>query len=109
MSAQALWTAAHYEIPLLIVVANNRSYRNDELHQLHVAHERGRPAENAWIGQRLLAPEIDLATVARGFGVAAEGPIHDVAELAPALRRAIGAVKEGRTAVVDVRTESRPR
>src|SRR5262249_31342361 len=33
MGVTALWTAAHYRIPLLIVVANNRSFFNDQLHQ----------------------------------------------------------------------------
>ena len=33
MGVSALWTAAHYRIPLLLVVANNRSFFNDELHQ----------------------------------------------------------------------------
>src|SRR5256714_357957 len=32
-----VWTAAHYRIPLLIVVATNRSFYNDELHQDRVA------------------------------------------------------------------------
>ena len=46
MGSSALWTAVHYEIPLLIVVANNRSFYNDEVHQERVAKERGRPVEN---------------------------------------------------------------
>ncbi|MBM3571578.1 MAG: thiamine pyrophosphate-binding protein, partial [Alphaproteobacteria bacterium] len=33
MGATALWTAAHYGIPLLVVVANNQSFFNDEMHQ----------------------------------------------------------------------------
>ena len=61
MGVTALWTAAHYRIPLLIVVANNRSFFNDELHQERVARMRSRPVENRWIGQRIADPEIDLA------------------------------------------------
>src|SRR5712675_246953 len=53
MGATALWTAAHYGIPCLILVANNRSFFNDELHQERVAKERSRPVENRWIGQRI--------------------------------------------------------
>src|SRR5215472_15260350 len=37
MTNTAIWTAAHYKIPVLIVVANNRSFFNDELHQERVA------------------------------------------------------------------------
>jgi acetolactate synthase-1/2/3 large subunit len=52
MGVTALWTAAHYRIPLLVVVANNRSFFNDEAHQERIARMRGRPVENRWIGQR---------------------------------------------------------
>lgn len=56
--ATALWTAVHYRTPALIVVANNRSHLNDEL-----------------IQERIDEPAIDIAALARGQGVAAEGPI----------------------------------
>src|SRR5207244_1215170 len=47
MSSSALWTAAHYELLLLIVIYDNRSFYNDELHQKTVADMRGRPRQNA--------------------------------------------------------------
>ena len=37
MGASALWTAAHYVIPLLLIVNNNRSYGNDVGHQKTMA------------------------------------------------------------------------
>src|ERR1035438_4791296 len=46
MGVTALWTAAHYRIPMLMVVANNRSFYNDEVHQERVARIRKRPIEN---------------------------------------------------------------
>jgi acetolactate synthase I/II/III large subunit len=64
MGATAVWTAVHYKIPLLIVVANNRSFYNDEVHQERMARMRGRPVENKWIGQRIADPEIDIAALA---------------------------------------------
>src|SRR3954470_9911047 len=33
MGCTAVWTAVHYRIPLLFLVANNRSFYNDEVHQ----------------------------------------------------------------------------
>jgi hypothetical protein len=56
MGATAIWTAAHYRIPLLVIVANNQSFFNDEVHQERVARMRGRPVENKWIGQRIADP-----------------------------------------------------
>ena len=78
MGVTALWTAAHYHIPLLIVVANNRSFFNDELHQERVARMRNRPVENRWIGQRISEPDIDLASMARAQGAQGFGPVTAV-------------------------------
>ena len=103
MGATALWTAVHYRVPCLLVIANNRSFYNDELHQERVARERGRPLENKWIGQRIDAPDIDLAALARAQGAVGVGPVRSAAELAPAFERAIQAVRGGAVCVVDVR------
>ena len=105
MGATALWTAAHYRIPVLIVVANNRSFYNDEVHQERVARARGRPIENKWIGQRIADPEIDLAALGRAQGALAWGPIERRDDLAAAFTDAIGAVEGGHVAVVDVRVQ----
>jgi acetolactate synthase-1/2/3 large subunit len=105
MGVTALWTAVHYRIPLLVVVANNRSFFNDEVHQERVARIRGRPVENRWIGQRLADPEIDLAQLGRAQGTAGFGPIPSADELPAALREAVASVAAGGVAVVDVRVE----
>jgi len=105
MGVTALWTAAHYRIPLLIVVANNRSFFNDELHQERVARMRNRPIENRWVGQRISEPDIDLAGMARAQGAQGFGPVTTVSDLAPTFEKAIAAVEAGAVAVVDVRVE----
>jgi len=103
MGVTALWTAVHYKLPCLLLVANNRSFYNDEMHQERVARERGRPVENKWIGQRIDEPDIDLAMMARAQGAQGFGPVKQLSELAPAIREAVQAVKGGAVAVVDVR------
>jgi len=103
MGLSALWTAANARIPVLVVVANNNSYLNDELHQERVAKERGRPVENRWIGQRIADPEPDLALLARGMGVAAVGPVDRAERLIDALTEAVDVVRQGTACVVDVR------
>jgi thiamine pyrophosphate-dependent acetolactate synthase large subunit-like protein len=105
MGATALWTATHYEIPLLVIIANNRSFFNDELHQERVARARSRPVENRWIGQRLADPEIDLAGLARAQGALAFGPIRSGEALGEAYDLAIAGVAAGRVAVIDVHVE----
>lgn len=101
-SASALWTAAHYQIPVLVVVANNRSYFTDEIQQEMVARERKRPVENRWIGQRIDDPPVDLAGLARDFGVAAEGPVCKATDLLAALERGLEAIEGGEPYLVDV-------
>jgi thiamine pyrophosphate-dependent acetolactate synthase large subunit-like protein len=103
MSNTALWTATHYGIPCLILVANNRSFFNDELHQERVAKERSRPVENRWIGQRISGPDIDLAMIARAQGAEGIGPVANVADLRPAIEKGIRAAQGGAVCVVDVR------
>jgi hypothetical protein len=102
MGVNALWTAANARIPMLLVVCNNRSFFNDEIHQERVARQRHRPIENRWIGQRISNPPPDLGMMARGQGLTGIGPIEDAAELARVLADALVAVQNGATVVVDV-------
>ena len=103
MGLTALWTGVHDRVPLLIVVANNESFFNDELHQERVARMRGRPVENRWIGLRLSDPAPDLALLARGQGARGFGPMRTPEALAGALEEAVAAVRAGELAVVDAR------
>jgi thiamine pyrophosphate-dependent acetolactate synthase large subunit-like protein len=105
MGVTALWTAVHYRIPLLLVVANNRSFFNDEVHQERVARMRARPVENKWIGQRIDDPDIDLAAMGRAQGAVGFGPVTRTGGLEAVLSEAIAAVEDGRVAVVDARVE----
>ena len=104
MGSGAIWTAVHYKIPLLLVINNNNSWGNDEFHQRNIARKRGRPVENAWIGQRMAEPATDYAAMVRSFGGWAEGPVEDPADLAEVFTRAVKEVEAGKVAVVDVRT-----
>jgi thiamine pyrophosphate-dependent acetolactate synthase large subunit-like protein len=91
---EALWTAAHHRLPLLIVVHNNRTYGKDELHQAEVARTRGRPDAPPPRGIRLDAPAIDFAGLARAQGVPGIGPVEDPAALDAVLADAVRRVQE---------------
>ncbi|HYQ09246.1 MAG TPA: thiamine pyrophosphate-binding protein [Xanthobacteraceae bacterium] len=105
--AGALWSAAKNNIPLLVVMYNNRAYYNDWEHQIHVAQHRGTPVERAYIAQDIAGPNPDFAGLAKSMGWYAEGPIEQPGDIAPALRRAIAQVKAGTPALLD--TIVRPR
>jgi len=102
-----LWTAAHHRIPLLYIVQNNRAYHQEYMYLQAMANRHGRGIENAHVGTTITDPNVDYATVARGFGVYGEGPIADPKDLGPALRRAIAVVKRGEPALIDVVTDPR--
>jgi acetolactate synthase-1/2/3 large subunit len=102
-----LWTAAHHRIPMLYILHNNRAYHQEYMYLQAMAARHGRGIANTEIGTTIKDPDVDYATVARGFGVHGEGPITDPKDLAGALKRAIATVKSGRPALVDVVTDPR--
>ncbi|MGB0551008.1 MAG: thiamine pyrophosphate-binding protein [Alphaproteobacteria bacterium] len=104
MGVSALWTAAHYGIPLLLIINNNCSYGNDVAHQSRMAIQRGRPVENRWIGQSLENPRVDIPAQARSYGVSAGETVRDLKDLMPALEAGIKAVQAGECYVLNVET-----
>lgn len=104
----ALWVAAKNNIPMLIVMYNNRAYNNSWDHQYRVAGWRGRTRDNVPVGTELDGPAPDYAAIARAQGWYAEGPFTRSGELAAAVARAIRVVEqEGKPALVDAVTQRR--
>lgn len=103
MGLTAIWNAATLKLPILFLIANNQSYYNDEDHQMKIARRRGRPEENAPIGQRIEGPEPNLAGLARNLGLEAPEPITDLADLEAALIHSLERVESGAAVVLDVR------
>lgn len=102
----ALWTASHHNIPLLVVMLNNRAYMNSWSHAVAMAKERGNPVDMAHIGNELNHPAPDFASLAQSFGWYAEGPIDDGSGVQAAVTRAIDFIKkENRPALIDTITQ----
>jgi thiamine pyrophosphate-dependent acetolactate synthase large subunit-like protein len=101
MGVNALWTASRMEIPVMIVIADNRSYYNDEMHQERVAQARSRPVQNRWIGQRIDDPRVDLVAMARAQGFDSEDPVSTTEALAKALQRGAEVVAKGGRYFID--------
>lgn len=103
MGCNALWTAAHCRLPCLIVVANNRSFYNDEVHQERVARARNRPRENKGIGQQITNPTPDLNAMAVALGLSVPGPCcTDRKDLPDMMAKAVKLAQEGKPVVIDV-------
>jgi hypothetical protein len=91
MGATAIWSAAHHRIPLLVLINNNRSYFNDELHQENVARTRGREVKNRWIGLRMEDPSPDIAKLAEAQGALGIGPVRSAKDVPDAIARGVAA------------------
>ena len=104
----SMWTAAHHQIPMLVVMFNNQSYYQDIGHQNAVSRMRERSVETVGIGVNLQGPVTDFATLAKSFSLYGDGPIHDADDIAAALKRGIKVVKEeGRLALIDTVVQPR--
>ncbi len=106
-----LWTAAKHKIPLLAVMHNNRGYHQEVMHVQRLSNFRNRVAslggDMGPIGTSIMNPDIEYHKLAELMGWWAKGPIKDPAELGPAIKQAVAAVKEGQPALVNVWTQPR--
>lgn len=104
----ALWTAAHHQIPLLVVMFNNRTYYNSENHQINVSKARGRTTATANVGIHIDNPPVNFAGLAQNFGIYGDGPIEKPEDVRPALKKAVRHIKEHNAcALVDIVTQAR--
>jgi len=95
-SVQALWTAAHERLPVVIAVVNNRQYAILKMNLL----EANSPAAKAgrFIGMDLDAPPVDYVGLARSLGVDAQ-LVEKPADVTEAARAAFDA---GRPTLLEV-------
>jgi thiamine pyrophosphate-dependent acetolactate synthase large subunit-like protein len=103
----ALWTAAHYRLPMLVVMHNNRAWHQELMYAQYMAGVRGRGGDRAHIGTTLRDPFISYAKMGEAYGVESEGPISDPEKLMAALERGVNTVKQGRPYLIDVLTQPR--
>jgi benzoylformate decarboxylase len=80
-TVQALWTAAHYKIPVIWVIFNNTSYRI--LKQRLVAMRGLAEQTDTFVGMELTDPAIDFVGLARSLGIGAQraGTVKDATDL----------------------------
>jgi len=90
----ALWTAAHYEVPLLIIMMNNRSYNNTKEHAEHIAEYRNRPRNNATVGSDLTQPNVDYPKLAESFGIKSYETIQSIEKIKVTIKLALAYIKK---------------
>ncbi len=94
-SIQGLWTAAHHDIPVVLVIFNNATYKILKVNAMRVMGPDVKPRLHS---MDLFDPPIDFARLAQDFGMHGE-QVRSPKDLKPALERAINL---GKPALVDV-------
>jgi benzoylformate decarboxylase len=94
-SIQALWTAAHYHIPVTYVVCANASYCQVKVMKNFLM---GEEAKGRYLGMDLENPKIDFANLAQAIGVSGQKVEHPE-QLRGALRSAL---ESGEPALLEV-------
>ena len=92
-SIQGLWTAAHLNLPITYVIANNRGYRI--IKERLVSFRK----TDKFTGMDIREPEIDFVELAQSCGLTARR-VTEPHEIAPALREAYAS---GKPNVIDMR------
>jgi benzoylformate decarboxylase len=88
-SIQALWTAAHHDLPVVFVILDNREYRILK-HNMDAYRQRfGVRTERPYVHMDLTSPELSFVDMARGMGVPGSR-ITRPGDVAPALTEALG-------------------
>ena len=102
----ALWNMARLELPVIVVVYNNHAYSGP--HSRVVANvPSGRMVQTGqFVHDYLGDPDMNMADIARGFGVAGE-VVESPAQLREALARARAHTVEGKPYLLDVQVARR--
>jgi len=96
----ALWNMARLELPVITVVYNNHAYGGSHSRVIERV-PNGRMVETAhFVHDYLGKPDMNMAYIAKGFGVEAE-VAQSPAELRAALQRARKASSEGKPYLID--------
>ena len=95
----AIWSAAHHGAPFMTVIFQNRSYSTGVSRVANV-YPDGYAARGGYDGG-YFDPPIDFAKEAEACGAYGEN-VRDPAEVAPALKRGLEQIRNGRPAVISV-------
>ncbi len=105
---QSLWTAAHYNLPVLFIICNNASYDIIKLEMLRLRGTLAGSNETtldavAGLGE----PRLNFAQLAQGMGVSG-WVVQQRTELQSSLQAAMERIEHGKPALVDVHLSALP-
>jgi len=98
----ALWNMARLELPVTVIVYNNHAYSGPHNRAISNLGGGGRSVDaSKYVHDYLGKPDMDMASIAKGFGVDGERAKNFV-ELRTALARARRAAADGKPYLIDV-------
>jgi thiamine pyrophosphate-dependent acetolactate synthase large subunit-like protein len=99
---EALWTARRFEVPVLYIVFNNRSFNDTRMRALALAPKLREL--NIDLGSYLGNPDVSFERAANAFDVNG-ATVTKPGEIADALKLGVRELREGRPFVIDVVAE----
>ncbi len=95
---ESLWSFSRYDVPVIIVVFNNRSYDGPRNRMLMLSkHPKETRKDMAcYLGN----PDVDFVSIAGSFGIKGE-VISSPDQIKPAMKRAVKATRDGRPYLID--------
>lgn len=99
----SLWTMSRYDIPVMTVVTNNRCYEETRW-QMIGRGGRASKARRDYVC-KLGDPDVDFTKLAAAYNIPG-AVVENTDQLAPAIRRGLRTLKEGRPFMLDVRTRT---
>ena len=97
--SDALWAMSRYDVPIITIVCNNRSY-DEPRNNILMKGGRSRE-ENKDMICYLGSPDVEFTHLASAYGIRGER-VANPAQLKSALQRAIATTREGRPYLLDV-------
>jgi benzoylformate decarboxylase len=98
---QALWSAAHHQVPVVFIILNNRAYRILKINMNIYRRNFGQSGERPHPHMDLTDPTVGYVDIAKGFGVEARR-ISEPAEVGPAVKAAFAS---GKPTLLDIQVD----
>ncbi len=102
----ALWNMARLELPVIVVVYNNHAYAGPHNRAISTIPGGRMVQTGRFVHDYLGNPDMNMAYIARGFGVEAE-VVESPAQLKEALARARQSTREGKPYLIDAQVARR--
>jgi thiamine pyrophosphate-dependent acetolactate synthase large subunit-like protein len=101
---ESLWSMSRYDVPIILVIFNNRSYNETRTRMFRARHNGRQLQERIDMLSHLGNPDVSFTGLAGAFGIKGE-QVANPDQLRPALQRAVKATRDGRPYLVDVLIE----